>query len=675
MKKLNIRKKLLSFFIISEVIFLISFYFVFYPFMGLSLPLIIKGMGPSVSFICVLIIFTSLLLSKISKQLDMLDLVDKENNKIKIAKAEKNIKSIFIFMNIIFFPVFVSIGGFITLFADGLLRWSTIRELVICGLFLGPSTGILQLIFTEYLIKDVKIYTNIIEFEVKKRLLNFKTSFLLLMLVIGSFIAVFSAMVSITQVEQVAGISNVAVRINKNAPVESTNGYFTKLLELSLNSTDENVKTEAGKILNEWNSKAIQFARNSFFGVIFAVILFFLFTLMVAINFTSHIDSIKSRLESIVSLDGDLTQMFVKTRDDEIGEIQVLFNKFIMNLNKIFANIFHTAKNIIEETNNRQKSIEALIKSNLDVIKSNDEMSTEITNLATISGQTSAVVKNFIDTVNSNMDSINNQSSMIEESTASTTEMHASIEAVSKSTETAFKISEELKSSSINTFDSINQLQDIIKEINKNSEGIFEIVSTISNIAEQTDILAINASIEAAHAGESGKGFSVVADEIRNLAENTSGRTKEISEMLGKMKETIVEAVNKSNHASGTINNIQKSINMTIQIINEINMASKEQLVGANENLAAIEQLVTSSNLMMNNLNTQKTMNIELTNVSQKIKDSITGIDEIKKKQDVFFKELSNNFDQFQIFFYNTTNQLNKLHNDFEKLKFFKEAS
>lgn len=674
MKKPNFQRKMVTFFLISELIFALNFYFLIYPFMGLSYKLIIKGMGPSFIFMMSLIITTTIVIGLISNKLEKIEpTLPEDKRRAGIEKTEKIIKRIFIYMNIIFFPIFIIIGGYITLLADGLLRWSTIRSLIVCGIILGPSLGLLQLIYLEYLLKDVKIYLHIIDYDTKRIFLKFSGSFLLTFFLIGLLVITFLAMVAITNVEKIAGISNVAVKINQNATVEQPDGYFSNLLNLALNSTDQNVKQEAEKLIKEWDATAFNYVKYTLLAMVLAMTLFLMYTAVVGINYSSHLKSIKTRLESIIKLEGDLTQMIVKTRDDEIGEIQTLFNKFILNLNNTFYKIFNTAQNLLNETNNRQKSVETLIRSNTEILKSNEEMSFELSNLTTISSQTSAVVKNFIETVNSNFDMINEQSAMIEESTASTTEMNASIQAVSKSTETAFKISEDLKLASKNTFNAIAEMQDIIKNINQNSEGIFEIVSTISSIAEQTDILAINASIEAAHAGEFGKGFSVVADEIRNLAENTSGRTKEISEMLNSMTEIIKKAVEKSNHATGAINNIQQCITSTIQIINEINSAAKEQLIGTNENLSAIQHLVKSSTQIMENLNIQKNMNKDLEAVSKKINDAMSIIDQVKKKQQIFFEELNNNFDQFQSFFYNTTKELNTLNVEFEKLKFIKK--
>jgi len=136
-----------------------------------------------------------------------------------------------------------------------------------------------------------------------------------------------------------------------------------------------------------------------------------------------------------------------------------------------------------------------------------------------------------------------------------------------------------------------------IAEIAKESEGLLEINSVMQTISSQTNLLAMNAAIEAAHAGESGKGFAVVADEIRKLAENSGQQSKTISAVLKKIKVSI-DLISKS---TGIVMDRFRTIEEEVDIVSnqetQIRNAMEEQGVGSRHILESITRLneVTSS--------------------------------------------------------------------------------
>ena len=324
---------------------------------------------------------------------------------------------------------------------------------------------------------------------------------------------------------------------------------------------------------------------------ILTTIVVLLLALFLGGNIANPLINTAKTLKDIAEGSGDLTYRLKLTGKDEITDVGNYFNKFIETLHEMISQVKNESFTM-EEISSQLQGQTGGIKNGIDDITTNvsdlnfqtEEQSASVT-------ETSSTIHQIAKNIESLSHQIEGQSASVTESSAAIQQMVSNINSISTNLDRAGGGFETLLGASNNGRDSMQNVIELVKDVSSQSEHLLETNEIINSIASQTNLLAMNAAIEAAHAGEAGKGFSVVSDEIRKLAESSSEQSKVIEAELKKVVttiSTIVDASAKADEAFGTVATQIKEANGLIQ---EIRMAMKEQTEGSQQVLEALDDI------------------------------------------------------------------------------------
>lgn len=338
-----------------------------------------------------------------------------------------------------------------------------------------------------------------------------------------------------------------------------------------------NQSTRAAAEIQQQSNSSVSNALTAIFIVMLASILIAIFIAYRTVKaIVNPLDKINAMLSVVAS--GDLTQQLKDHTQDEFGDLS-------RNINKVNLSLQSLIQGIISRSTQLAAASEETSAITLQTTQAIREQKSQVTQAATATTEMSSTAQGVLQSSNDALAEIKN---------------------ADKEAERVKGISLENKATIMQLSREVDQASIVINKLHKDSASIGSILDVIRGIAEQTNLLALNAAIEAARAGEQGRGFAVVADEVRSLASKTQASTQEIQAMIqalqsgahaaveamNKGKKQAEECVAKTEVATSALDSITHAVHLAHDMSEQISTAAREQNQVSSEISGLLESIV-----------------------------------------------------------------------------------
>ncbi|WP_432666160.1 methyl-accepting chemotaxis protein [Wukongibacter baidiensis] len=403
---------------------------------------------------------------------------------------------------------------------------------------------------------------------------------------------------------------NIVARINEIKPnVEKYTSSIQEILagkNISANKkyiydNSLNVKNEVNSIVEmyqqNYDKKITNLKRLELSILVLGIFILVLSLILSKKSIVSPIKDLTNRLKDISEGNGDLTKKIQVNSADEIGELSSYFNKFVDTVREIVVQIDKSGRGVLLTSETLSTSTEQTASAG-DIIASSI---TEISEGASDQAEEIQVIAEKIAHLGHKIDEITEVSSVMKDSSRSAQKVNVS----------SMKIVKGLIDENESNMKATKLVTDAIGRVYDKSEEINGLIDLINAISEQTNLLALNAAIEAARAGEAGRGFAVVADEVRKLAEESKSASEKISQI---------------------VNEMQSEVDETKQVTDNMKSIVSNQNEAVNETGKAFENIITSIKTIIRQINNMGAITSEIEEDKNSVIDSMGSISAVSEE-------------------------------------------
>ncbi len=348
--------------------------------------------------------------------------------------------------------------------------------------------------------------------------------------------------------------------------------------------------------------------------------------LAILLVFFHHMEKIVRRMEEISGGGSDLTARIPVSEGNELGQLSKACNSVIETIQNMVKTVstsvddlYFNSAEIVEQS---QKMTDMLGNAENDL----NDITGKATNQSELTEKMNQEIEAFKNSIILFRNKVNEQVEAVNQSSTAVEEITANIDSTGNNISRIKDEYDVIVSDTNSHLANQKILSEQIEKIQEMAKNLTEANKIITNIASQTNLLAMNAAIEAAHAGEAGSGFSVVAEEIRNLAETSANQTKSIKDIVSKIEAAVGDMVSSSNRSEKAFENLGQKVGNLQYSVQEIQRGMEEQSAGAKQILDMMRVLSSASGEMSNASDKMNSETNEIAESMSRIKSSSAEI-------------------------------------------------